>query len=245
MKFTHIRHATCIIEFDGIRFLVDPILYKKHTLTPVKGGIDEKNPLVDIILEENILKNIDIIILTHLHRDHFDPEIINFFGKDIPIICSNEYKEKLSGLGFSNLNLVKEKTEVKNIEIIKTKGKHGSGFVGIAMGKSYGYILKTKNNEIVYITGDTIWCKCVEKTIEKYNPKYIIGFAGSAMIKNIHITLDENDIKNIMEKSPNSTVIMIHMDAWNHCLLTRQKLNEIIKNNNLIVPEDGKIINLQ
>lgn len=42
MLFTQIRHATCIIEFSGTRFLVDPILYKKNTLDPVKGGIDEK-----------------------------------------------------------------------------------------------------------------------------------------------------------------------------------------------------------
>jgi len=62
------------------------------------------------------------------YRDHFDPEIINFFGKDIPLACCDAYKDKLS-------------------EIILTKGKHGTGFVGISMGKSYGFILKTKDNE--------------------------------------------------------------------------------------------------
>ncbi|MDR1893309.1 MAG: MBL fold metallo-hydrolase [Spirochaetales bacterium] len=242
MKFTQIRHATCIIEFGDVKFLVDPILYKKHTLTPIRGGIALNNPLVDISVDIETIKNIDIILLTHLHRDHFDPEIINVFGKDIPIVCSNKYKNKLSEFGFSNLNLINDKIELKNIEIILTKGKHGRGAVGISMGKSYGFILKVKTNKILYITGDTIWCKCIENAIETYNPNYIVGFAGSATIKNSHITLDENDIKNIIKKTSKAKVIINHMDAWNHCFLTREKLKSILKYNNLYIPNDGETI---
>jgi len=242
MKFTQIRHATCVVELDNIRFLIDPILYKKNTLSPIKGGIEQNNPLVDISVGEDILRNIDIILLTHLHRDHFDPEIINFFGKNIPIVSCIEYKDRLSEIGFSNLNLVKDKIEIRGIEIILTKGKHGTGFVGISMGKSYGFILKTKNNEVIYITGDTIWCNYVKKTIEEYDPNYIIGFCGSATIKNIHITLNENDIKNIMEKTKKAKIIVNHMDAWNHCFLTREKLKGNIRNNNLYIPNDGETI---
>ncbi|MDR3276392.1 MAG: MBL fold metallo-hydrolase [Treponema sp.] len=242
MKFTQIRHATCIVELAGLKFLVDPILYKKNTLAPVKGGIDQNNPLVDISVNEAVLNNIDIIVLTHLHRDHFDPEIINFFGKDKPVVCCHDYKEKLSELGFSNLHLVKDKIEIQNIEIILTKGKHGSGVTGLSMGKSYGFILKPNNNEIVYLTGDTIWCKGIESSIEDYKPAYIIGFAGGAMIKNTHITLNENDIKKIIEKDPSVKIILNHMDAWNHCLLTRKKLKEIIQNNNVYIPDDGETI---
>ena len=48
MKFTQIRHASCIIELENIRFIIDPILYKKNTLTPVEGGIEQNNPLKDV-----------------------------------------------------------------------------------------------------------------------------------------------------------------------------------------------------
>jgi L-ascorbate metabolism protein UlaG (beta-lactamase superfamily) len=227
---------------DNIKFLLDPILYKKNTLAPVKGGIDQNNPLVEISVNDEVLKNIDIILLTHLHRDHFDPEIINFFGKGKPVVCCADYNKKLTKMGFENLNLVKDKIEIKNIEIILTKGKHGTGVVGLSMGKSYGFVLKTKSDGIVYITGDTIWCKYVEETIEKYKPKYIIGFSGSATIKNIHITLNETDIEKIIEKDNTAKMIVNHMDSWNHCFLTKEKLKEIIQNNNLFVPNDGETI---
>ena len=242
MKFTQIRHATCIIEFDKTKFLIDPILYKKNILSPVEGGIDQNNPLVDITVTNDVLKNIDAIILTHVHRDHFDPEIISFFGNDKPIICSNEFKDKLSEIGFLNVITVNEKIEYNDIEIIRTKGKHGKGIVGISMGNTYGFVLKKKDGETIYLTGDTIWCKCVKETIEKYNPKYIIGFAGSATIKNVHITLDEKDILMILKKAPSSKLIVNHMDAWNHCFLTKEKLKRIIQNENLYIPNDGEEI---
>jgi L-ascorbate metabolism protein UlaG (beta-lactamase superfamily) len=244
MKFTQIRHGTCIVELENLKILVDPILYKKQTLKPVKGGVDQNNPLIDISVKESVLKNIDFILLTHLHRDHFDPEIINFFGINVPIICCVEYKKKLLKLGFSNINFVKDKIEINGMEIILVKGKHGTGIVGINMGKSYGFIIRAKDNNVVYITGDTIWCKSVENTIKKYNPNYIIGFAGSATIKKVHITFDENDLKKILEKAPNSKLIANHMDAWNHCLLTREKLKNSIENKNLYIPNDGEIIDI-
>jgi L-ascorbate metabolism protein UlaG (beta-lactamase superfamily) len=94
MKFTQIRHATSIIEVDNIKFLLDPILYKKSTFAPIKGAIDKNNPLVDISVDDEVLKNVDMILLTHLHRDHFDPEIINFLEKisllfAVPVIAKN------------------------------------------------------------------------------------------------------------------------------------------------------------
>ena len=244
MQFTQIRHATCIIKLDNVKILIDPILYRKNTLTPVKGGIEQNNPLIDISVEDNVLKNIDVILLTHFHRDHFDPEILNFFGNSIPIICSNEYRSKLIENGFLNVHDVKDAINYESIEIILTKGKHGTGAVGISMGNTYGFVLKQNNGNITYLTGDTIWCKCVEETIEKYNPKYIIGFAGCATIENVHITLDKDDIEKILEKSNKSKLILNHMDAWNHCFLTKDNLRKLIQNENLFIPNDGDTIEI-
>ena len=242
MIFTQIRHGSCIIELGNLRLLVDPVLYKKNTLPPIEGGLEQKNPLVDIVVSDNLLKSVDFILLTHLHHDHFDPEILNFYGSGISIICCEEYRDKLSQLGFMNIKSVKDKIEINGIEIILTNGKHGTGIVEKQMGKSYGFVLRTMENDIVYITGDTIWCKYVERTIEKYKPKYIIGFAGSATINNNHITLNEDDIKNILKKAPYAKLVVNHMDAWNHCFLTKEKLKNTITNENLFIPNDGETI---
>lgn len=242
MIFTQIRHASCILALKGGRFLVDPILYKKNSLEPISGGINEKNPLVDIVVGDELLRNIDAILLTHVHMDHFDSSILDFFGKDVPIVCSHQYEKQLTKAGFRNLHLLKDKITIYDTEITLTSGKHGTGVVGKLMGNTYGFVLKESEGDTVYVTGDTVWCKCVESAIETYSPNYIIAFAGSAMINGTHITMDEHDIANVLAKLPSARVIAIHMEAWNHCRLTRSALKAAVDTEQLSIPADGETL---
>ena len=48
---------------------------------------DENNPLVELPLAiEDIINNIDLVILTHLHIDHFDPKAIEVLPKILKFI---------------------------------------------------------------------------------------------------------------------------------------------------------------
>ena len=48
MNITLLRHATCTIEIDQKKFLLDPIFYAKETLAPANGGRMVNNPTVDL-----------------------------------------------------------------------------------------------------------------------------------------------------------------------------------------------------
>lgn len=244
MKFTQIRHATCIIDFAGQSFAVDPILYGKHTLEPVKGGIDRKNPFVDLPVSKEHIRNVDAILLTHTHRDHFDPEIIHLYGSNIPIICSGEYHKHLMELGFTNIKpIVKDGSILfEGIKIVLVKGKHGTGIVGKLMGNSYGFILEADGHGTLYITGDTVWCTCVEHAIRQYKPDYIIAFAGAATICGRPVTMDLDDTRCLLTTAPNARVIAIHLDSWNHCQLTRIQLRNALGAANLYIPKDGEVL---
>lgn len=244
MELTQLSHATCILDYAGCRFLIDPVLYQKNTLEPIKGGLEVKNPLVALPLAEAWDRNIDAILLTHMHQDHFDPDILRHFGGDIPLICSADYGKRLTSLGFNNLKLIKESVGFNNIEVTLIKGRHGTGLIGKLMGNSYGVVLKAPKDKTVYITGDTVWCQSVEKTLETYSPDYVVAFAGAAMIMKQHITLDENDLRHIIEKAPSSKIIAIHMEAWNHCRLSRAQLKQAVVSENLLIPADGETLQL-
>lgn len=75
IRIQQIRNATIIIEYAGQRILVDPMLGEKGCMPPFPMSIrqDHRNPLNDLpIALEDVLKDIDVVLLTHLHEDHID-----------------------------------------------------------------------------------------------------------------------------------------------------------------------------
>ena len=71
MKFQLIRNATIRLEYAGITILIDPMLGSKHSFGSF-GGIED-NPTVDMpISASDVLEKIDLLLVSHLHEDHFD-----------------------------------------------------------------------------------------------------------------------------------------------------------------------------
>lgn len=75
MNIKQIRNATLVVEYAGKKFLIDPMLAEKGTYPPFPNSLrqDQFNPLVSLPTSiENIIHDIDAVIVTHLHLDHFD-----------------------------------------------------------------------------------------------------------------------------------------------------------------------------
>ena len=82
----------------------------------------------------------------------------------------------------------------------------------------------------VYVTGDTIWCEEVEHAIKENQPNVIVCFAGAARFCTGNpITMDEQDILQVCQAAPYAQVLAVHMEAWNHCRLTRDKLRDYLR----------------
>jgi L-ascorbate metabolism protein UlaG (beta-lactamase superfamily) len=63
LAVTWLGHATALIELDGTRVLTDPIL--RNRVGPLRR--------VGARLNEAVLKNLDAVMISHLHADHADP----------------------------------------------------------------------------------------------------------------------------------------------------------------------------
>jgi L-ascorbate metabolism protein UlaG (beta-lactamase superfamily) len=75
MNIQQIRNATLAVQYAGKKFLIDPFLAEKGTYPPFPNSLrqDQKNPLVSLPSSINdIIDNVDAVIVTHLHLDHFD-----------------------------------------------------------------------------------------------------------------------------------------------------------------------------
>ena len=259
MNIQQIRSATIIINYADKRFLVDPMFAPKDAFPPIIDCFtpDLKWPLVDLPFSvEEILQNIDAVIMTHFHFDHFDEYAVKALPKDIKMFAQDEYdKNVLTDFGFNNVEIIKEEgTVFGDVTMYKTNCVHGIKETTMPYFDKYnirheamGVVFKNEHEKTLYLAGDTIWCDYVKNAIEKYNPSVIIVNAAKAqMLKSGPIIMGTEDIEKVHKCAPDAKIIASHMDTVGHATLNRKQLGEFVRKNNLsesiLIPEDGDII---
>ena len=107
--FHHIRNATSKLSYNGLNILVDPFFtpkgyYPGFELSPTLEMKKTRIPLVDLPLSiEDIIKDIDAVIISHLHFDHWDEYTAKYIPKNIPIFVQDAGDKKtIQAQGFSD-----------------------------------------------------------------------------------------------------------------------------------------------
>jgi L-ascorbate metabolism protein UlaG (beta-lactamase superfamily) len=106
-------------------------------------------------------------------------------------------------------------------------------------------VLSSAGEPTLYIAGDTIWYDQVAETIKEHNPQVIVVNAGAAQF--LHgdpITMTAGDVVRVCRAAPHAQVIAVHMEAINHCLLTRAELAKQAAGVKLVIPDDGEQVEL-
>lgn len=248
MNITHVRNATLIVEYADKKFLIDPMLGEKGSFPafPDAPREDQNNPLVELPMTiKDIISNIDAVILTHLHLDHFDETAQTLLPKDIKIYTQNEEDaEEVKNVGFVNVEALESTNHIGNINMIKTPAQHGRGEILQVAGHVCGLIFQNENEQTLYIAGDTVWYEEVEKTLESYQPEIVVVNGGDNQFNTGgSLIMNEVDIHKVAKTAPASKIIVVHMEAVNHWNLSRKDLKQFAETNNfdsqIIIPEDG------
>lgn len=246
-----IRNATLRIQYAGKIILVDPLLAAKGAYSPFAGGA--RNPTVDLPAPAGeIIKDIDLVLVSHTHSDHFDKAARELLPRTVKLINQPADEDYFKKTEFSNTETLHDHIVWNGIDIYRTGGKHGSGELGKKMGTVSGFVLKAKGQPCIYIIGDSTWTDEVEQSIEKYQPDFIVANTGGARFPGFEdspILMDEEQCISLLKASGKAKVIAVHMEALDHCATTRSSLQEKVhlvhgKKNKLRIPRDGEQIML-
>lgn len=235
MRLTLVRNATVIVELRGRRLLVDPMLGDAGARPPIPNTANPvRNPTVPLPYPaEEVVRDLDAVVVTHRHRDHLDGRAEELLPRDVPVFCQPEDEEGLRELGL-DARAVADELRWSDLRIVRTPARHGSGAIADALAPVSGFLL-----DDLYLVGDSVWYDGVAETIARHRPRVAVVNAGGAeLLEGGLIVMGIDDVREVASRVP--VVVAVHLEAMNHCRLSRAALREALPA--VHVPEDGETL---
>ncbi len=250
MHLQFIRSATFLLHYAQQTILVDPMLNPAGAVDAVANTPNQRrNPLVDLPFDDETLHReivgLSGVLVTHLHNDHWDARAVELLPKTLPIICQPEDEARIRERGFTDVRPVVAERTFDEITFTRTGGQHGTGEIGRRMAPVSGFVLRYPDEPTLYIAGDTIWCDDVAEVLQRDQPAVtVVNSGGARFLTGDPITMTAEDVVQVCRAAPRTRVIATHLEAINHCLVTRTALRDALAaagvSEQVLIPADGE-----
>jgi L-ascorbate metabolism protein UlaG (beta-lactamase superfamily) len=217
--------ATVLLRYAGFTILTDPNFLHQGDRVHLHYGIRsarKTNPAIE--LEE--LPPLDLIVLSHMHEDHFDRLVEQKLDKNLPIITTPHAAEKLKKKGF-NANYALptwDKITITKgdslLQISAMPGRHGPGVLNAllppVMGSMLEFQTSSKQTKFrLYITGDTLIHEQLKEIPDRYpDIDLALLHLGGTRILGVMLTMDAKQGLQAIEIIAPNTAIPIHYDDY-------------------------------
>ncbi|SFG23318.1 Beta-lactamase superfamily domain-containing protein [Algoriphagus hitonicola] len=247
------------LSYGGQTFLIDP--YFAEVFSEPSFGGNSKNPTSALPSSiDEIIEQVDYLFISHLHPDHFDSLAQQKLQKEIPVLCQPEDYHSILEMGFIHVIPLEEKINLGDTSIQKISGKHGFGKIADLMGPVSGLVFQNESEKTLYWLGDTIFEQNVKNTIDRFSPEILVCHAGGNKFFKSYdflnlglkedtqpLIMDGVQLAELTQYTPESQIIVTHIDALDHETETRSSLLKMIEEKGInesrvYIPENGTIL---
>lgn len=248
LKITYVGGPTAILEWGGLRMLTDP------TFDPpgqYENGPVTLRKLTGPALSLDSVGSIDAVLLSHDHHfDNLDRLGREFLPKAGQVLTTVEGADRLGNrsIGLPAWQYFDMARNGRTLRIVGTPGRHGPE--GGDRGPVTGFALSFADNpdEVVYVSGDTVWYEELSRIQEKFHVRVAILFMGAArvIVGGGHLTMTARDGIAAARAFPDAIVVPLHFEGWAHFTESREVIqNAFIEaglEHRLVWPKSGATV---
>ena len=216
--------ATVLIRYGGFTILTDPNFLHRGQQVRLGYGL-RSTRRTDPAMRIEALPPLDLVVLSHLHEDHFDRVAERRLDRALPIVTTPHGAHALRGKGFGAarglrtwepLTVVKGETQLR---ITAMPGRHAPGILSALLPPVMGSMLEFQTAERVtlrlYITGDTLVHEALRE-IPRRNPEIDLALLhlGGTRVFGVLLTMDGKQGVEALRITAPRTAIPIHYNDY-------------------------------
>jgi L-ascorbate metabolism protein UlaG (beta-lactamase superfamily) len=217
--------ATVLIRYRGMTILTDPNFLHRGEQVHLGYGLTSERLTEPAIAFEQ-LPPIDLVVLSHMHEDHFDALVQQKLRRDVPIVTTPAAAEDLRELGFTAATGIERWQEwryVKNgtqLHITAMPGRHGPPLVSSALPPVMGSLLDFRDAQgqrlyRIYISGDTLVHDDIREIPKRFpNIDLALLHLGGTRVLGILVTMDGSQGVQMLKIVAPHTAIPVHYDDY-------------------------------
>jgi L-ascorbate metabolism protein UlaG (beta-lactamase superfamily) len=216
--------ATVILRHAGFTLLTDPNFLHKGDHVHLGYGLTSER-LTEPAIDIDALPPIDLVVLSHLHEDHFDRRVAEKLDKSLPIVSTPGAARGLLRMGFSAARAIRtwEALEVEKgdarLRITAAPARHGPPLVARLLPETMGSVLDfagpAGRDLRIYISGDTLVYDDLREIPERFpGVDLALLHLGGTRVLGILVTMDgRQGVEAIRIVTPRQA-IPIHNDDY-------------------------------
>ena len=220
-----IGNATVLIRYAGFTILTDPTFIHMHEKVHLGYGLSTTR-LTNPAINTDELPQLDFIVLSHFHGDHFDRIAISKLDKSLPIITTPHASAELNARGFERTEKLETWESISYVKgdvqltITATPGRHGPFPISVFMPQVMGSILDFKNTNghglfKMYITGDTLVFDGIKDIPKRFpNTDLALLHLGGTSVIGIMVTMDAKEGLEMFKIIDPKKAIPIHYNDY-------------------------------
>jgi L-ascorbate metabolism protein UlaG (beta-lactamase superfamily) len=221
-------NATTLLRLGGFTLLTDPNFVGRGSRVYLGKGLWTRR-LTDPALQPTQLPDLDAVLLSHLHGDHWDRIATRHLDKALPVVTTQAAARALARRGFrATADLrpwqVHELTrglgaDQETLRITAVPGVHGPGPLARVQPPVMGSVLELESGGVVswrgYVTGDTLCRPFLAEVLDRCGPlDVVVPHLGGTKALGVTVTMDARQGADLVDMLRPRVTVPVHFDDY-------------------------------